>query len=1008
MTDSQRIPAGEAPEPFKPGLLDWKPGHVIHGVYEVIEQLGEGGMGKVFHILHRGWRMPLAVKIPMPNVLGAEEAFKRFERECKHWIELDSHPYMVICYFVRRLDRFPLVFMEYLEHGSLAEHIAKGDLYRTDAHTLFRRILRIAIESALALEYAHSKGLVHGDVKPGNYLIADGGQLKLTDLGLARALLESSNVQADETPLLTPAYCSPEQAAGKELSPQSDMWSWAVMMLELLAGEVTWMSGLAAPHVLKDLEHALTEEPRRGIAGRSQGSLSRVTEIEVPEVFLCLLRDVLRVEPERRPSSMTEIVQRLQEIHVSVAGRPLRDLGRETSNRERKRRQLADLNNRAVSLIELGDYEQAEERLRRAYVKDNPGFDASQTLQVQSVAYNLCRLQLQQGKRAAPESFEEIIPIGNDPRRHALLTSMLCLEAGHLSEAITHLDPGEHTERQSRAEAFNIRGIALLLNGETRPALLSFSEALLHAPGRIDINRNRALAHYYDGQISKACRTYSQVASRSLLELGDAIRFAVVLSASGRRDEAVPLLWQALEYRARPSWITLTTAELAAGAQTFLPWITPVGPASTPSPTLAQEAAGRELANLRARVDAATLPRRFGLKLGAVIRGRRRILLKKGAPERIAGSIASSYCVLTRRLRWGDISSPSLRLALIAAAGIPSALAALIISYFLCRHHFQLVPLIAGVATALALLLTLRGGPSNRLAVELIRLAPFAAVPLALDRTLLSQSLSPDAAFAIRSTIPVTFAVFLVWQSILQHLTAFSRALNCSPWHAFASLPKVLWQSLASTGTPLARNEEHHLARESTRPMDNTLIRRLGPSVVACLYRIGPAFTIGFQRLRESLFSWQIFLIPEILALAYLVQTAGPEHPWTPFLPLLAIPLLLSFFSPWLTLTLNIPASVLIMVSAAYTWLEMNPDLLNQSGLVADPLSLQTQKTALGIAASCISITLSWSAFARCPEFIPHWKNCHPEPWDIRQIVDPLNIREHAAPWSLVEPERRI
>src|SRR5262249_20607621 len=107
-------------------------------------------------------------------------------------------------------------------------------------------ILDIAIQIAWGLHVAHEASVVHQDVKPSNVLMTATGVPRITDFGLARAGIAAGAG-------MTPAYCSPEQANGEPLTRATDLWSWGVSVLEMLIGERSWATGVAAPHVLEDL-----------------------------------------------------------------------------------------------------------------------------------------------------------------------------------------------------------------------------------------------------------------------------------------------------------------------------------------------------------------------------------------------------------------------------------------------------------------------------------------------------------------------------------------------------------------------------------------------------------------------------------------------------------------------------------------------------------------------------------------------------------------------------------
>jgi len=248
---------------------EWAEGDVILDLYEVAELLGEGGMGKVYRVRHRGWNLDLAVKSPRRGFFQTQEQKQNFVRECETWIALGLHPHTVSCHYVRTLGGIPRVFAEYVEGGSLADWIRSGKLYEGGPEATLKRILDVAIQFAWGLGYAHERGLIHQDVKPANVMLTPEGVAKVTDFGLAQA----RPVQQVEAPDgkggtvlvrgrgMTPAYCSPEQAAGAELSRKTDIWSWGVSVLEMFIGERTWERGQAASLVLEsywDTEQGVT------------------------------------------------------------------------------------------------------------------------------------------------------------------------------------------------------------------------------------------------------------------------------------------------------------------------------------------------------------------------------------------------------------------------------------------------------------------------------------------------------------------------------------------------------------------------------------------------------------------------------------------------------------------------------------------------------------------------------------------------------------------------------
>ena len=332
----------------------WAPGDVILNLYEVKQVHEGGGMGLVYRVHHRGWNVDLAVKSPRPEFFRNERDKENFEREAETWVKLGLHPHTVSCYYVRRLGGIPRVFAEYVEGGTLGEAIHSGRLYEGGAGPALTRILDVAIQFAWGLKYAHEQGLVHQDVKPANVLLTKDGVAKVTDFGLARARgasAEAPAVAGQKSILvssggMTPAYCSPEQAAGEKLTRKTDLWSWAASILKMFTGDVTWPSGTVAGEALE------------GYLETADGSDGMP---RMPNGLAVLLRRCFQREPENRPKDMLEVLPALLLLYRQTAGREYQRPAPQAAE------VLGDnLNNRAVSLLDLGKPEEAEKHWREA------------------------------------------------------------------------------------------------------------------------------------------------------------------------------------------------------------------------------------------------------------------------------------------------------------------------------------------------------------------------------------------------------------------------------------------------------------------------------------------------------------------------------------------------------------------------------------------------------------------------------------------------------------------
>jgi WD40 repeat protein len=318
--------------------VDWNVGDVILNLYEVTDVLGEGGMGKVYKVYHRGWKMFLAVKSPKAKTLARRTGAANFERECETWIGLGVHPHTVTCYYVRRLGGVPRVFAEFVEGNDLWSTIKDESLYADGPDKALRRIVDIGIQFAWGLQHAHNLGVVHQDVKPANLMLTANGAAKVTDFGLARAWAASEEGGVSNMGM-TRAYCSPEQARRMKLTTKTDIWSWGLSILEMFSGKARWGIGTKAPEAL-------------------ESHLKRPARPELlppmPRKLANLLRTCFAQNPNNRPPDMNTVAKVLEDIYFDLTGTAY------PRQQPPAAEALADsLNNRAVSLTDLGRIDQA-------------------------------------------------------------------------------------------------------------------------------------------------------------------------------------------------------------------------------------------------------------------------------------------------------------------------------------------------------------------------------------------------------------------------------------------------------------------------------------------------------------------------------------------------------------------------------------------------------------------------------------------------------------------------
>jgi serine/threonine protein kinase len=223
--------------------------------YELEDEIGRGGMGIVYRARDRRLKRMVAVKLLPPELAYRSEIRSRFLREAETAAQL-NHPNIVPIYTVGEDDKVVYFIMAYVQGDNLAKVLStQGPMDWDEA----RRILR---DVADALAYAHARKVVHRDIKPDNILIdGETGRVWVTDFGIARAVTETagSRLTATGMALGTPAYMSPEQAAGdRELDGRSDIYSLGIVGYQMLCGDLPFQ----APNTPAMLVKHLSETPR--------------------------------------------------------------------------------------------------------------------------------------------------------------------------------------------------------------------------------------------------------------------------------------------------------------------------------------------------------------------------------------------------------------------------------------------------------------------------------------------------------------------------------------------------------------------------------------------------------------------------------------------------------------------------------------------------------------------------------------------------------------------------
>ncbi|WP_343955159.1 protein kinase domain-containing protein [Nonomuraea longicatena] len=266
----------------------------LAGRYHLVSRIAVGGMGEVWRALDQLLGREVAVKVLGPQ-FAADPAFRdRFRNEARITAGLSDSGVAQIFDYGEQGDLAYLV-MELVPGESLAAILARNGSLGPEV------ALDVIQQTAKALHAAHTAGVIHRDIKPGNLMVTQDGVIKVTDFGIARAL-EAAPVTMTGTVLGTAQYVSPEQAQGAVLTPATDLYSLGVVAYECLAGRPPFQ---AESHVAIALQHLNEPPPPLGV--------------DVPKPVRDLVAVLLAKDPERRPATALDLADRAYVLRESLA-----------------------------------------------------------------------------------------------------------------------------------------------------------------------------------------------------------------------------------------------------------------------------------------------------------------------------------------------------------------------------------------------------------------------------------------------------------------------------------------------------------------------------------------------------------------------------------------------------------------------------------------------------------------------------------------------------------------
>jgi predicted ATPase/class 3 adenylate cyclase/tRNA A-37 threonylcarbamoyl transferase component Bud32 len=257
--------------------------------YEILEELGKGGMGEVYKVRDKKLDEEMALKVLKPEIAADMGTIERFKNELKLARKI-AHRNVCRMYDLNEEEEIPYITMEYVEGDDLKRHIRKKEKLAQE------EAISIAKQVCEGLAEAHRFGVVHRDLKPSNIMIDNEDNAKIMDFGIARSL-EAPGVTKAGVMIGTPEYMSPEQVEGKEIDQRSDIYSLGVILYEMITGRVPFEGDTPLSIAYKH-KHEPPQDPRK-------------INDQIPEVISSLVLKCLEKDKEKRSQSAREILAEL-------------------------------------------------------------------------------------------------------------------------------------------------------------------------------------------------------------------------------------------------------------------------------------------------------------------------------------------------------------------------------------------------------------------------------------------------------------------------------------------------------------------------------------------------------------------------------------------------------------------------------------------------------------------------------------------------------------------------
>jgi serine/threonine protein kinase/Tfp pilus assembly protein PilF len=451
------------------------------GPYEVLGQIGHGGMGVVLKALDPRLNRIVAIKVLMPGLASNTLARRRFTREAQAAAAV-CHEHVVTIHAVDEAGGQPYLVMQLVAGQSLQEKINRSGPLGLE------KILRIGMQIASGLAAAHAQGLVHRDIKPANILLENGVErVKITDFGLARAI-DDASLTASGTIIGTPHYMSPEQARAEPIDYRTDVFSLGSVLYAMCTGQPPFLADTTVAVLRK-----VSDDPPRPI---------RELNPEVPDWLVAIVAKLMAKDPAGRYQTVQEVAEVLAR-HLAELQHPARPALAETSTfpslappatrAGRRRGLIALVLASGILVVVTGLAKWWEPRSRNFGAAPNRDAARSASPEPRPAVENQPSAAAVTVAAARRQALERIAA-GDEEFRRAEFQKA----ADHFTEAI-HLDPSNPDGFLKRAGVYAANGVANWVG-----VIADATEALRLDPKNAEAYDRRADAYRFTGEFRHA------------------------------------------------------------------------------------------------------------------------------------------------------------------------------------------------------------------------------------------------------------------------------------------------------------------------------------------------------------------------------------------------------------------------------------------------------------------------------------------------------------------------